>query len=108
MGNIHVVGSVQSPGMVITLIQSDPFVSQIPEIKSVFNSIIVNNVYDYWEEGPEDFPTIDSWIDGVFEFHTSGEKPKSNSQIITNDGKKLQIELTTNTEGYLWKLIVDL
>ena len=108
LGNIHIVGTFESPTTIMTLIQSNPFVSQTHEIKSTFSSVIENVVCDCWEKGPEEFPTINSWIDGIFEFHSSGEKPTSKSQVVTIDGKDLQIELTTNTEGYLWKLLIDL
>jgi len=108
LGNIHMVGSVQSPITVITILQSDPFVTQINEIKSTFSSVIETSVCDCWEKGPKEFSTINSWVDGIYEFHSNGEKTTSKSQVITIDGKKLQIELTTNTEGYLWKLFIDL
>ena len=60
---------------------------------------------DCWElEKPDGFDSVDSWVDGLREFHTNDVKPHSKSKIINLENHKLQIELTTNTEGYLWKL----
>ena len=106
LGNIHIVGD-KTPLTLITIIQSDLHMSQKNEIKTIFR-IVEEVICDCWDMGPDEFETVDSWIDGIYEFHTSGIKPTSKSQIITLGEKKFQIELTTNFEGYLWKLLVDL
>jgi len=40
------------------------------------------------------------------DFHTRGDKSTSKSSPIRLDEKRIQIELTTNDDGYLWKLLV--
>lgn len=107
LGNIHMVGSKKLPKIVLVLIQTDPFMQEIEEIKSVFNVAIENLVCNCWEEvKPSNFNNIDEWIDRHREFHTSATTPHSKSNLSLN-GKQLQIELTTNNKGYLWKLIVS-
>ena len=110
LGNIHIIGSPDTPKLIITIIQTDPFMSELDDIKTVFKTTVENIVCDCWADvSPDGFDSVDSWIDGIREFHTSGElpKPTSKSSIVSLEDKKLQIELTTNTEGYLWKLLIE-
>ena len=107
LGNIHIVGSRQMPKMVLALIQTNPFMKDIDEIKSVFEVVIDDLVCDCWEEEkPGNIETVGSWIDKQREFHASDTKPTSKSNLSLNQ-HDLQIELTTNLEGYLWKLIIS-
>lgn len=107
LGNIHMVGSQQMPKMVLALIQTNPFMKDIDDIKSVFGVVIEDLVCDCWDEvKPGQIETIGSWIDKQREFHTSDTKPTSKSNLRL-EGYKLQMELTTNQEGYLWKLIIS-
>lgn len=107
LGNIHMVGSQQMPKVVLALVQTNPFMKDIDDIKSVFGVVIENLVCDCWEEiKPGQIETIGSWIDKQREFHTSDTKPTSKSNLNL-EGYNLQMELTTNQEGYLWKLILS-
>ena len=107
LGNIHMVGSQQMPKVVLALIQTTPFMKDIDDIKSVFGVVIEDLICDCWEEvKPGQIETIGSWIDNQREFHTSDTKPTSKSNLSL-EGYKLQMELTTNQEGYLWKLIIS-
>ncbi len=107
LGNIHMVGSRQMPKIVLVLIQTNPFMKDIDEIKSVFGVVIEDLVCDCWEEvKPGQIETVGSWIDMQREFHTSDTKPTSKSNLRL-EGHELQVELTTNQEGYLWKLIIS-
>ena len=107
IGNIHMVGSPKLPKLVLVLIQADPFMNELAKIKSVFRVAIENLVCFCWEEiKPSDINTIDEWIDRHREFHSSAERTHSKSTLEL-EGKQLQIELTTNTEGYLWKLLIS-
>jgi len=107
LGNIHMVGSRQMPKIVLVLIQTNPFMKDIDEIKSVFGVVIEDLVCDCWEEvKPGQIETVGSWIDMQREFHTSDTKPTSKSNLSL-EGHELQVELTTNQEGYLWKLIIS-
>lgn len=108
LGNIHMVGSADSPKLVIVIIQSDPFLNQITDIKTVFDLTIDSTICDCWEDySPDGFSSVSDWIDGLKEFHTGGVKPHSKSKVLELDGKTLQIELTTNQDGYLWKLLIS-
>lgn len=107
LGNIHMVGSQQMPKMVLALVQTNPFMKDIDDIKSVFGVVIEDLVCDCWEEvKPGQIETVGSWVDKQREFHTSDTKPTSKSNLSL-EGYKLQMELTTNQEGYLWKLIIS-
>jgi len=107
LGNIHMIGSKAFPKLVIVLIQTDPFNSDLPEVKSIFRLVTETLVCYCWnDEKPDGFATIDAWVDGLLKFHLSDVKPHSQSKSIPLEGKKLQLELTTNFEGYLWELLI--
>jgi hypothetical protein len=107
LGNIHIVGSSQMPKIVLAVIQTNPFMKNIDDIKSVFGVVIEDLVCDCWEEvKPGQIETVGSWVDKQREFHTSDTKPTSKSNLRLME-YKLQMELTTNQEGYLWKLIIS-
>ena len=69
--------------------------------------MIENLICTCWENlaSENEPPTIDAWIDKVNEIHTGDNKIRSKSNVNLS-GSQLLIELTTNTEGYLWELIV--
>ena len=107
LGNIHMVGSRNMPKIVLVLIQTDPFMQDLDEIKSVYDVVIENLVCNCWEAvKPSEIETVGDWVDRQKNFHTNDVKPtsKSNLSIV---GISLQIELTTNTEGYLWTLLLS-
>jgi hypothetical protein len=107
LGNIHMIGSPSFPRLVIVLVQVDPLMSQIDSVKTVFSIVTKNLVCNCWEEKkPGGFETVSSLIDGLHQFHTGDVKPHSQSNQISIEGKSMQIELTTNTQGYLWELLI--
>ena len=107
LGNIHMVGNRASPKIVLTLVQSDPFMGNLDDVKTVYAVVIEELVCDCWNEiQPGDIQTITEWVDKQREFHTSDTKPTSRS-VINLSGMQLQLELTTNTQGYLWKLLIS-
>ena len=107
LGNIHMVGSPKLPKIVLVLVQADPFMKELDEIKSIFSVVIENLVCNCWEViKPSGINTIDEWIERHREFHSSAVRTHSKSTLEL-EGKQLQIELTTNTEGYLWKLLIS-
>jgi len=107
LGNIHIVGSKQMPKVILALIQTDPFMKNIDDIKSVFGVVIEDLVCNCWEDiKPGQIETVGSWVDKQREFHTNDAKPTSKSNLSLA-GYKLEMELTTNLEGYLWKLIIS-
>ena len=107
LGNIHMVGSRNMPKIVLVLIQTDPFMQDLDEIKSVYDVVIETLVCNCWEDvKPSEIETVSDWVDRQKDFHTSDVKPTSKSNLSIM-GMSLQMELTTNTEGYLWKLLIS-
>ena len=107
LGNIHMIGSPSFPRLVIVLVQVDPLMSQLDSVKTVFSTATETLVCNCWEEKkPGGFETVSSLIDGLYQFHTGDVKPHSQSNQISIEGKSMQIELTTNTQGYLWELLI--
>lgn len=107
LGNIHMVGNRQMPKILLVVTQSDPFMQNLDDIKTVFGVVIEDLVCDCWNEiQPSGIKTIAEWIDKQRDFHKSDTKPTSKSSLTLSE-MLLQMELTTNTQGYLWKLIIS-
>ena len=107
LGNLHMVGSSAAPKLVVVLLQSDPMISQLEQITTIYDSVIDELVCTCWEEvKPGGYDTVGDWINALRDFHTSGDKPHSASKALPLASKHLQIELTTNKAGYLWELLI--
>lgn len=107
LGNVHMVGSSDEPKIVLVLVQVDPFMSQIDSVKNIVDATIQNLVCDCWDqEQPDGFQSIEQWVDGLRQFHLQDTKPHSKSKEIPLRGKVLQLELTTNKDGYLWQFFI--
>ena len=101
------VGSRNMPKIVLVVIQTDPFFQNLDKIKSTYDVVIKNLVCNCWEDiKPSQIGTVGDWVDRQKDFHTSDVKPTSKSNLRIRD-MSLEMELTTNTEGYLWKLIIS-
>jgi len=107
LGNIHMVGIPNSPRYVIGIIQVDPIVSQLDEIKIIYQAMIESMVCTCWEEEkPGGFESVSEWIDAANAHHLEAKKTTSKSEINGLAQKNLLLEITTNDEGYLWKFII--
>lgn len=107
LGNIHMVGSPSDPWYVIGVIQAGPTVSQLDEIKTVYQTMIESTVCTCWEdEKPGGFDSVSDWIDAANSHHLEAKRITSKSEINGLAQKNLLLEITTNTEGYLWKFII--
>ena len=107
LGNIHMVGAPYEPWYVIGVIQASPTVSQLDEIKAVYRTMIESTVCECWEdEAPGGFESVSDWIDAAYSHHLEAERITSKSEISGIAQKTLLLEITTNTEGYLWKFII--
>ncbi|MBM2852034.1 MAG: hypothetical protein HW420_581 [Candidatus Nitrosotenuis sp.] len=107
LGNIHMVGLSNDPKMILVLVQTDPFMSKIDSVKKIFDTATQELVCKCWSDvKPDNFENIDEWVEGLRHFHTSDTKPHSKSKQLVLEGKTLQLELTTNKEGYLWQLYI--
>jgi inorganic pyrophosphatase len=107
LGNIHMVGVSDSPKYVIGVIQTDPIVSQLNEVKIIYQTMIESLVCDCWEdEKPGGFESVSDWIDAAHIHHLEAKRTTSKSEINGLAQKDVLLEITTNTEGYLWKFII--
>lgn len=107
LGNIHMVGSPYKPKVILTLIQTDPQMTQIESVKTIFDTVIQNVVCDCWEEvKPDGTDSVSHWVEGLRRFHQSDTQPHSKSKQIVLESKTVQMELTTNRDGYLWQLFI--
>lgn len=107
LGNIHMVGTAESPQVILVLFQTDPQMTDIATIKTMFGTAIDTVVCQCWEDVmPDGFSSTSEWIDGLMQFHQSDLKPHSKSKQLLLDQKTLQLELSTNQEGYLWHLFI--
>ena len=107
LGNIHMVGVSDSPKYVIGVIQADPQVSQLDDIKIIYKTMIEYLICDCWDaQKPGEFNSVSEWIDAANTHHLEAKRITSKSEISGLAQKDLLLEITTNTEGYLWKFIV--
>gem|GEM_PF-813855 len=107
LGNIHMVGSMNEPKTIMVLIQTDPFMSEIDSVKTVFDETIRDLVCDCWQQVmPDNFESTEKWIEGLRQFHLSDTKPHSKSKQLALESKTIQLELTTNEDGYMWQLFI--
>ena len=107
LGNIHMVGTPGNPVYVIGVIQADPFVSQLDDIKIVYQTMIESVVEESWEEKkPGDFDSVSSWIEAANAHHLEAKRTTSKSAINGLAPLTILLEVTTNEDGYMWKLII--
>jgi hypothetical protein len=107
LGNVNMVGSSLSPVLVIAAAQSDPIFSNYNDIKILFGDVVNETICQCWaKEKPGGYSTLSNMMDALRDFHLKGKEPDSTTRGIPLSGKHFEIELTTNNQGYLWKLLV--
>ncbi len=107
LGNIHMVGHVAEPKIIMVLIQTDSEMSQLDSVMTVYDTVVQSLVCDCWtEQKPGNLENIAQWVDGLRQFHLGDTKPHSKSSVVELEGKSLQLELTTNEDGYLWQFFI--
>ena len=107
LGNINMVGSTRAPGLVIAAIQSDPVMSNLNDVKTIFGAVINETTCDCWgKEKPRGYATLSDMIDAFRDFHIAGKKPNSTTKSVPLGSEHFEMELTTNQGGYVWKLLV--
>lgn len=107
LGNIHMVGSMNSTDAVLGVIQTDPYMSNLDSLKTTYQVMVESLVCDCWQDKkPGNLESVSAWIDAVKSHHLEAKKITSNSDISGLAQKHLLLEVTTNTEGYLWKFII--
>ena len=107
LGNLDMVGSPLAPVLVIATGLSDPMFANYKDVKTVFSDVMNETVCQCWaKEKPGGYATLSDMMDALREFHLKGKEPNSTTHGIPLAGKHFEIELTTNAQGYLWKLLV--
>jgi len=108
LGNIHMVGTLDSPDSVLGVIQTDPYLSNLDSLKTTYQIMIESLVCDCWQDQkPGDFQTVSEWIDAAKSHHLEAKRITSSSEVSGLADKQLFLEITTNSDGYLWKLIIS-
>ena len=108
LGNIHMIGSMDSPNAVLGIIQTDPYMSSLDDIKSTYQVMVESLVCDCWQDQkPGNLESVSAWIDAAKSHHLEATGTTSSSKITGFAQKQLLLEVTTNTEGYLWKFIIS-
>ncbi|TAK16486.1 MAG: hypothetical protein EPO37_08315 [Nitrosarchaeum sp.] len=108
LGNIHMVGSMDSPSAVLGIIQTDPYMSNLDDIKIIYQVMVESLVCDCWhDQKPGDLESVSSWVDATKSHHLEATGTTSSSKLTGFAQKQLILEVTTNTEGYLWKFIIS-
>jgi len=107
LGNIHMVGSIESPTAILGIIQTDPYMSNLDSLTTVYQTMIESTVCKCWQDKkPGNFESVSDWISAAKSHHLEAKRTTSISEIDGLAQKKLFLEITTNTEGYLWKFII--
>lgn len=107
LGNLDMIGSPLTPVMVIAAAQSDPMFSNYHDIKILFGDVINETICQCWAtETPGNYTTLSGMMDALRDFHVKGKEPDSTTHGVPLNDKHFEIELTTNSQGYLWKLLV--
>ncbi|MBS3923228.1 MAG: hypothetical protein KGZ37_08805 [Nitrosarchaeum sp.] len=108
LGNIHMVGTLDSPNAVLGVIQTDPYLSNLDSLKTTYQIMMDSLVCDCWQDKkPGNFESMSQWIDAAKSHHFEAKRTTSSSEISGLADKQLFLEITTNSEGYLWKLIIS-
>ena len=108
LGNIHMIGSMDSPNAVLGIIQTDPDMSSLDDIKSTYQVMVESLVCDCWQDQkPGNLESVSAWVDAAKSHHLEATSITSSSKITGFAQKQLLLEVTTNTEGYLWKFIIS-
>ncbi len=108
LGNIHMVGNTDSPNAVLGIIQTDPHMSNLDSLKITYEIMVKSLVCDCWQDQkPGDLESVSFWIDLAKSHHLEAKGVTSSSKITGLAQKQLVLEVTTNTEGYLWKFIIS-
>ena len=109
LGNISMGGTPDNPIMAIALVESSPFLdSKSNEIEIVFESMVESLVCDCWnEKQPGGFESVSAWLDAAKTKYAESSQTVPLKSTITGLGDEtLILEITTNTDSYLWTLIV--
>jgi len=107
LGNVNMIGSTLAPVLVIAAAQSDPMFSNYKDVKILFGDVVNETICQCWAtEKPGNYTQLSDMMDALRDFHLKGKSPNSTTHGVPLGGKHFEIELSTTTQGYLWKLLV--
>ena len=107
LGDINMLGSPDAPGIVVVALQSNPMLTNYDNVKTVFGVVVNNTVCQCWQkEAPGGFTSLNSLLDKLLATHKTTTEPTTSTPVLPLGNKHFKIELTTNENGYLWKLLV--
>ena len=107
LGDINMIGSNTAPVLVIAAIQSDPVFNNYNKVKTVFGDVVNETICQCWDKSkPGGYATLSGMMDALRTFHLNGKQPNSTTHAVPLGGVHFEIELTTNSNGYVWKLLV--
>lgn len=107
IGNLNMVGSNIAPVLVIATAETDPLFGNYKNIKVLFNDVVNETVCQCWaKEKPGGYATLSDMMDALRDFHLKGKEPNSTTHGVPLGGEHFEVEVTTNPQGYLWKLLV--
>ena len=107
LGDINMIGSNTAPVLVIAAIQSDPVFSNYDKVKTIFGDVVNETICQCWSNSkPGGYATLSDMMDALRTFHLNGKQPNSTTHAVPLGGIHFEIELTTNSNGYVWKLLV--
>lgn len=107
LGDFNMIGSNTAPVLVIAAIQSDPVFSNYNKVKTVFGDVVNETICQCWDKSkPGGYATLSDMMDALRTFHLNGKQPNSTTHAVPLGGVHFEIELTTNSNGYVWKLLV--
>ena len=108
LGDVNMLGNPDVPGIVVVAMQSNPMLSNYDDVKTVFGVVVNNTICQCWEkEVPDGYSTLSSMVDKLRDTHLTTKDPTTSTHVLPLGNKHFKIELTTNENGYLWKLLVS-
>ena len=89
----------------MAVLQVDPFLNQKEDAKTIFSVLTDYVVCECWNVKSDEGLSMNDWAEAHITYHISAGK-LSTSDIMTLEGRSIQIKLLTNTEGYEWRLLI--
>ena len=107
LGNINMIGSTNSPGLIIVLVSSDTKFSNMGKIKGILDTVITDTICSCWNtERPNGYVTSADMIDTLRDMQISTSTHSSTAPTISLGNMHLQLEIINNGDSYMWKLLV--
>ncbi len=108
LGNVNMLGNTDVPGIVVVALQTDPFWKNYADVKTVFGVVLNSTICDCWDKDhPGGYQSLSSLMDNIQQSHLQTKEVTTSTHVFAMGNKHFKVELTTNEQGYLWKLLVS-